>query len=398
MSARKIKTSWWSDFRFGGRRYRLRSPENTRAGALTYEATLRAKLFRGESLTADAATEPPGGKDFKSFAWSWFDVYVKANNRESEQVNKETVLRLHLVPFLGSKRLDEIGTLDIERYKAKKLESGLSAKTVNNHLMILSKCLRCAVDWNALKAAPKAKCLKAPPAKFDFLNPVESAMLLRDQVEPDWALAALMALRTGLRVGELLALEWGDIDLDKRIMTVRRSVRRGRVTPPKSNRDRYVTVSNDLANALMPFRKAKGIILHRPDGGYLAYTTALKALRRLCKRAGLRNIGWHTLRHSFASQLVRMGTDLRTVQEMMGHTDISTTMRYAHLSPSATTDAVNGLAMAEQREIQNLGQPVGNRLEIGPGSAEIPIAPSWLVSKQKRPLLAEVSDGRGDRD
>src|SRR6266545_2229278 len=100
MAVRIIKQSWWVDFRFNHARYRKRSPENSRAGALAYEATLRHKLARGESVeqTPDIASQQQA---FEQFAWQWFEEYAVSNNKPSEQRNKRIILRSSLVPFFG---------------------------------------------------------------------------------------------------------------------------------------------------------------------------------------------------------------------------------------------------------------------------------------------------------
>src|SRR5208283_1047616 len=99
-----------------------------------------------------------------------------------------------------------------EQFKALKIESGLLPQTVNNHLTILGKCLRCAEEWGELEHVPKMKKLKVPPQKFDFFLSEESEKLLSVIEDPMWYALVLMALRSGLRVSELLGLEWPDID------------------------------------------------------------------------------------------------------------------------------------------------------------------------------------------
>src|SRR5438034_6621629 len=99
MAVRKIKTSWWIDFRHNGTRYRKRSPANSKAGAEDFEATTRQKLARGESLDVvlDSKEEERKQK-FKNFAWQWLDTYAKTNNKFSEIERKRYTLQKHLVP------------------------------------------------------------------------------------------------------------------------------------------------------------------------------------------------------------------------------------------------------------------------------------------------------------
>lgn len=117
MSVRKIRNSWWVDFRIEYKRYRKRSPENSRRGAEAYEVTLRQRLARGESLTPQPLVERP---TFADFSDEWFATYAQTNNKPSEQRSKESTLRLHLKPMLGRRRLDDITNRLIEEYKAAK--------------------------------------------------------------------------------------------------------------------------------------------------------------------------------------------------------------------------------------------------------------------------------------
>jgi hypothetical protein len=137
MAVRIIKKSWWVDFRVEHKRYRVRSPENSRVGALAYEATLRQRLGRGDNVIGK---EPPSVRQtFAEFSGKWFDEYVVANNKPSEQKTKKYTLSASLVPFFGDTLISEIGVRDVERYKAALLSKGLARKTVNNRLTILRK-------------------------------------------------------------------------------------------------------------------------------------------------------------------------------------------------------------------------------------------------------------------
>ena len=100
MAVRKIKNSWWVDFRADYIRYRKRSPENSKAGAEAYEANLRQKLARGERIDK-VVQEPEQGRLFRDFAWQWFKEYVETNNKPSEQRNKRHILHASLVPIFG---------------------------------------------------------------------------------------------------------------------------------------------------------------------------------------------------------------------------------------------------------------------------------------------------------
>src|SRR6516164_1137882 len=99
MAIRKLKKSWWVDFQFNGRRYRKRSPDNTRQGADAYELLLRQNLARGEPIRD--VKQPRKDQTFAEFAAKWFEDYVRPNNKFSEQRSKGNILRLSLIPFFG---------------------------------------------------------------------------------------------------------------------------------------------------------------------------------------------------------------------------------------------------------------------------------------------------------
>src|SRR5260370_40064134 len=143
MAVRLIKKSWWVDFTANGMRYRKRSPQNLRAGALAYEATLRQRLARGETIDRSThVTEQEQG--FERFAKQWFEEYVIPNNKYSEQRTKHYLLKAFLIPFFGKMQIARITAHDIERYKAHESKNGVTNKTLKNRLTVLNKCLATA--------------------------------------------------------------------------------------------------------------------------------------------------------------------------------------------------------------------------------------------------------------
>jgi integrase len=155
----------------------------------------------------------------------------------------------------------------------------------------------------------------------------------------------IIALKTGLRMGELLALKWEDVDLVAGRLMVRRALWRNIEGPPKSGRAREVPLSDDAIAVLREQRAAtfvKGQYVFCDEAGNrLNHKCLYEVVPRICKRAGLaKRLTFHDLRHSFASHLVMRGVALKAVQELLGHATIDMTMRYAHLSPDVKRDAV----------------------------------------------------------
>lgn len=367
MSARFLKKSWWVDFRFAGKRYRQRSPINTEQAARKHEILMRERMLRGEPAY-DGRTDVP---IFSGFADEWLVTYVDTHNKPSVQRGYRSILGVHLVPFFGKKRLDEIKSFDIEKYQGAKLREGLSAKSINGHLAVLMKCLRTAADWERISAVPRAKPLKMVPPKFDFLTFEESDRLIAAAAsEPHWHSMIVAALQTGLRLGELRALDWENVDLVNGHLTVCRSITDGIVSTPKNHKIRHVPLTEEARAVLAPMAKKRGGVWRGRGGCDHANKIVYAALGRITARAGLRHIGWHTLRHTFASQLSMSGVPIAVIRELLGHSDINMTMRYAHLSPSILKNAVAVLGRRRSATVQ-MGNP---RSTGGDRLPDVPIA------------------------
>lgn len=360
MAVRKFKQAWWVDFQFNETRYRKRSPENTRTGALAYEAVLRQRLARGQPIGKSDGGELQ--KTFEQFALQWFDQYVVPNNKLSEQRNRRYILNRVLVPFFGKKRIKEITSRSIELYKAAKIKQGLSNKTIKNHLTLLNRCLATAYDWLELSGGPpKIKWPKCAPPEMDFLsfNECESLLSHADGLDREMILTAV---RTGMRQGELKGLQWSSINWENRTVAVRHSLDNGTKTlvSPKSNRIRYVPIEADVYEVLFRRKEKTGYVFSDEQGRPFDHKRLSKRLHTVCEKAGLRKIGWHTLRHTFASHLVMRGVPLTAVKELLGHASITTTMRYSHLAPSMLRSAIDVLN-PKSLAAENLGQPGVNR-------------------------------------
>jgi len=329
-----------------GRNQRIRkvSPVPTKRGAEAYERELRNSLVNGQYGKEEEEKAPR----FKEFAQEFLETYAKVNNKPSEVSGKEMTLRRHLNPHFGKLRLDEIDPLSIERFKAKQIQTGLKAKTVNNHLVVLRTMLNVAKLWGKLKLVPDFKRLKAQQAKMDFLTFEEAERLVAAATEePQWHSVIVLALNTGLRLGELLALRWEDCDFVSNNLTVSQSNWMGHIGSPKSGRGRVIPLNSKARDALMSQRHLKGpLVWCQLDGTTYKKDHFVASMRRIRKRAGLRHFEWHMLRHSFASHLVMRGVALKAIQELLGHASIEMTMRYAHLSPDVRRSAVDVLVQA----------------------------------------------------
>ena len=321
---------------------RRKSPIQTKRGAEQYERDIRAALADG-SYGQEVKHMPTVAE----FAGDFLETYAKANNKHSTYEDKKTIFRLHLIPCFGHMKLDEVGPRQIEEFKAVKLRS-LSAKTVTNHLSVLRKMLNVAHEWEILSSVPKFRWMKLPPSTFRFLDFDQAERLIEAAAkEPDqtWWTMIMLALNTGMRQGELLAVQWDDIDLVSGTLVVRRSVTRGVLGTPKSGRDRQIPLNARVLGALKAHRHLRGpFVFCNEDGSMLTKNQCRRPLRKLQRRSGLMALAWHDLRHTFASHLAMRCVPMRAIQELMGHSEMKTTTRYSHLSPVVRRDAVEKLS------------------------------------------------------
>ncbi len=350
MGARIIRGHWWVDLAWRGTRYRRRSPTDSLAGAEAHEERLRQWLEYAGTLparNAKGASASTPRSSLEHFSDEWVRTYVATNLRPNTQRVYRIFLRLHILPFLGHRSIGSIGSRDIEFLKSHCQAKGLHPKSVNAALSVLRRCLTTALDWELVKALPRFRWLKQPPSAFDHLTPIESAELLRAVSGRPEELMVLAALRTGLRLGELRALHWEDVDLERGFICVRRSRSRAGELPPKNNRIRYVPMSHELKAALAAAGNARGHVFASADGTPMTETQARKVMHRAARRAKLRRIGWHALRHTFATQLAASGVPIQAIQGFLGHATLQMTMRYSHFQPSAFKEAVNLLQARE---------------------------------------------------
>lgn len=317
------------------------SPVQTRRGAEAYERQVRDQLLARTYGKEKAKPIPI----FEKFADEFVDNYAKVNTKPSSVRSTTSILEHHLRPFFGKSGLDTVGLREIERYKARKLNAGLSKKSVNNHLGVLGKLLRVAQEWGVLADIPKIKPLKAPKPDFRFLDFEEADRLVAAaKAEPQWHAMIVVALNTGLRVGELLGLRWADLDLRRGLMVVRRSVVEGHVGTPKSGKSRKIPLNGTAVRVLKAHKHLRGEqVFCKEDGSMLTDGQIKWPLYRIRRDAGIVDVAWHDLRHTFASHLAMRGVPMKSIQELLGHASMETTMRYAHLSPVVLKDAVASL-------------------------------------------------------
>lgn len=326
---------------------------NTKAGAQAAFIRKMNDIAAGQPARLEPVQPKPKGPTLTEFKPRFLE-HSEAKNKSSSVESKKQILKTHIEPVLGNRVLRTIDYSTIEDFKHGLLSGAkpLSAKTVNNVLTVLHRLLVVAKKRKEVDEVPEFEWLPVEKPEFDFFTFDEAPRLVEGAVD-DWATMILLALRTGMRQGELLGLQWGDVDLIAGKLQVKRALVRGKVTTPKNGKSRDIPLSDEAVRALKSHRHLRGDwVFCTMDGRPLKKSECKWPLWSACKRAGLRRIGWHVLRHTFASHLAMRGVPLLTIKELLGHATIQMTMRYAHLAPEVARDAVRLLDFS--------GQPVAD--------------------------------------
>jgi integrase len=267
----------------------------------------------------------------------------------------ESHLRCHLVPFFGKRPLDEIDVDLVEAFIAAKRGEGKAIKSIRNFLGLLHAIFALALkrEWcgtNPVAAVDKPR----NPHNHDirYLNGDELELLLQATTDDELGRLErtlyLTAAMTGLRRGELLALRWQDVDWESGVVRVRRTFSRGQFGTPKSRRSsRAVPLAARVIAALKEHKQRSRfqedidlVFAHPQIGQVLDPSKVRKRFQATARRAGLRPVRFHDLRHTFGTRMAAAGAPLRAIQEWMGHSDQRTTLIYADYAPDLTQGAM----------------------------------------------------------
>jgi integrase len=329
----------------GVRQFRERklAPVSSRSAAVRWAEGRERVLFDRLMRPPQEVTPSKEVPTLREFASRFVDGHARANRQKPSGIAaKEMIIRVHLDPPLGHKKLDAIKTEDVQLLKTRL--STKAAKTVNNVLTVLNVLLKKAVEWEVIEQMPcSISLLPVPKTSMSFYDFEEYERLVT-ATRSDAAsthLAVLLGGEAGLRSGEMIALEWKDVDLGKRQLCVQRSDWNGHVTTPKGGRLRYVPMTIRLAAALRDNRHLRSArVLCSEDGKPLTKPILQYRLIRAERRAKLTQEGVHILRHTFCSHLAMRGAPPRAIQELAGHRELGMTQRYMHLSPAALDSAI----------------------------------------------------------
>jgi len=335
------------------------------------------RKLAGAALGDDPMNERRAAKayDLKTFLSERYEPFMLAHYKTGDrQVNR---IRSRFGDLLG-KKLTEITPWLVEKYRSKRIkgEKAVTARTVNRDVAALRAALRRAVDWEILSAHPLAKvkpikedtCARVRYLSADEEDRLRTALDAReerlrsdrdngnawrrergykelpdlralpfaDRLKP----LVLLSLNTGIRRGEAFNLRWPDVDPELANLTLEGQ-------GVKITQTRHIPLNTEALEMLRD-RKSQsepaGYVFPADDGDRL--NNVDKSWRAVLKKANITEFRWHDLRHTFASNLVMAGVDLNTVRELLGHSDIKMTLRYAHLAPEHKAAAVELLVAA----------------------------------------------------
>ena len=315
------------------------------------------------------AAEAPTLAEYVDDVYSpWITAHRKTGANDVKRIKG------HFKEFL-KKKLSDITPWAIEKWRTAKINKGVRPNTINRDLAPLKAALNKAVLWDIIEESPlrKVRPLHVDAAgSIRYLTKDEEKRLREalDKRETEkkearkrgnaWKLdrnkkplptfgkldyfdhlapMVLLSLNTGLRRGELFKLTWADVDLERKNLTVVGAW-------AKSGNTRHIPLNKEAMIVLNRWKKQKGgtgLVFKGKTGGQM--DDIKKGWLALLADAGITDFRWHDIRHTFASNLVMAGVALNTVRELLGHSDLTMTLRYAHLAPEHKAAAVEKLAL-----------------------------------------------------
>ena len=292
---------------------------------------------------------------FEDFADKWLEQYARPYVKPSTFRTYKNTINHHLIPVFKGFWLADITSDKIQGFIANALKTH-SPKTVNNTLILMKTMFKYARRWKHIRESPAQDIDNAPleHKEMDFLNPEEVNLLLKYSEEP-YETLFLTAILTGMRRGELLGLQWGDIDWNSNTIFVRRSLywltkresnsqerRRPEFLKPKTKYStRAIVMSPHLKEALeihrltCPVSFYDLVFCNKKGEPYDPDNLVKKEFLPTLVAAGLRRIRFHDLRHTYTSLLIAQGENIKFIQSQLGHSSIQTTIdRYGHIFPA----------------------------------------------------------------
>src|SRR6266480_1934991 len=270
-----------------------------------------------------------GRMPFKDFA----QMYLEREGPLLKSIRTERNRVLAWAREFGTRPLGQITRAEMETWRRKKMTTCRPA-TINRDLSRLRRMFSLAVEWELLEESPMAgiRFLRENNARTRYLSLEESNRLIASCIAPHIRALVTIALHSGMRSGEILNLRWHDLDFAAGFILVRDS---------KNGESRQVPTDATLSALFRayPHRPSTDLVFSSSSGGHIVDVRT--GFLNSGKRAGITDLHFHDLRHTFASQFVMAGGDFYILKEILGHKSITMTQRYAHLSPTYKIKAID---------------------------------------------------------
>jgi integrase len=324
---------------------------------------IEARLVLGElHLKKEPENKAP---TFEEYSNTWMDFNVRATCKPSTEKDYRSILDNHVLPAFGNKPVTEIKRMMIKKFLMGKVKADFASSTVSHMKCCISGTLNVAVDDGVLTANPAHRLGKIfkkkkahgeihPYSKDELASLLES---FQTHFSGHYPMALTLA-RTGMRLGEALALQWDDIDFEGRFITVKRTFSRGKIGTPKNGKRRRVDMSRQLTRVLKDTKHQRKLETINKGWGKVPKWVFVnsagnpldingwrrRVFYKAIDKADLRKIRVHDIRHTYASLLIQAGESLAYVRDQLGHHSISVTVDiYGHLTPGGNKAAVDRL-------------------------------------------------------
>lgn len=393
VKVKEWKGGWYVFINWKGKRRAKKCASKKAAELARDKIDAALKLGQVDVLDADKRPLPPSVPTFAEYADRWLTTVGSVRVRPATLEQYRTRLKLRLLPTLGPLPLTSITRETVRNLIGEMIRGGnyrsrgrpIARGTIRETLGTLSTFLSTAEEDGLIPFNPARRLGKqiAPTGaeeaqEIEVFERAELRVLL-EVAERDWPEYypfVLCLARTGMRLGEAIALEWRDIEWTNRVIFVRRSRRRDRISEPKNGKVRRVDMSAQLAEVLRNLRtlqEAEAVlsgtappewVFPTPEGTPIKEDSFRNYVwTRLLRRAGLRYRKPHTLRHTFASMLIEQGEPLTYVQQQLGHHSPAFTLKvYGHLLPRGNRRAVDALDDTTIRNPGATAQPVASSI------------------------------------
>lgn len=283
----------------------------------------------------------------KTLFWEWLSV-VKVKTKESTYANYCFKVEKHLLPFFGAIKFDQLSPKIVYDFMQRKQIDGFSAKYISDIIVVLKSMAKYTTSvYQCHNAISDVKLPKKEKKELSLYNSREQDILKRTLLRKTdlTKLGILLCLFTGIRIGELCSLKWSDVDLEKKLLSINKTVQRIQcsddvsatkliITSPKSKSSvRIIPLPEFLIDCLKDFQTSKDVFLLSNKESVIDPRTIQYRFHSILKKAKLPSMNFHSLRHLFATNCIALGFDIKTLSEILGHNSVEVTLnQYVHSS------------------------------------------------------------------